>query len=529
MFQVSRFKGLSALLLLAFALALGLSFQGARGIWEPDEGRYVPTAAAMYDSGDLMVPRLNGGPYLDKPPLTYWGMAGGMWLFGHTEFGARAFHGFCFAGTVLLTCLLGMSFWGRRDGLLAGLSYATMIGPLVAGNVCTMDTPLALWVTAAFCCFWKGLAAAGRRAGLWKVALCGAIALGVLTKGPAVLVFAGAMFVYLAIVGRLGEFFVTPWALPGFMFFCAIVLPWYWAIAKALPGALAFIWENEVTGRLLTAHYRRSSKWYDAFRVYVPMFFVGTLPWSLAWPALLKRAWREGSGRDALRAAGEAPAAPSFLKLLWEMIRSCWQSARACPELLCLLCWALFPLAVFSLASSKMYLYILPAFPALALLTARGLGRLMLKASTGLPPRLLLAVGLWALLMLGAKLGAANWRTDQDSRCMWQAISPHLPPGPCPIIAVDLKLNGLLFYCHNSVYTADRSPPLHWFFVEDPQFEDEIKAAAHSASPRAFVVGRAETWLPIRKMLRALGVEFEEYPLPYDRALLVCQPTRTSG
>jgi len=517
------------LLLLAFALTLGFSFQGARGVWEPDEGSYIPIAAAMYDSGDLLIPRLSGEPFLDKPPLTYWCMVAGMWLFGRNEFGARAYHALCFAGTALLVSLLASSFWGRRDGLLAGLIYATMLAPLVAGNVVTPDTPLALWVAAAFYCCWRSLAAYGKQAGVWKVLLCVALGLGFLTKGPAVLVFAGAMFVCLAIQRRLVEFFITPWAVPGFILFCAIALPWYWAIGKALPRGLAFMWENQVTGRLVTAHYGRHPEFLGAISVYGPMLFGGSLPWTLSWPTIL------------LRARGTK---------WWR-----WQFIRERPALLFLLCWAVFPLLVFCLASSKLELYLLPAFPALALLTARGLSRLVLKpvgtdtlpqppprrgrewgegpcrswlsAATGpgLPPRLLLALGVYAIIMLGVKLGAAYVPNQKDSRAMWQAIQGHLPDGSCPILAVDIKLSGVDFYCTNPVYTLDRSPPQGLFFSEAKQYEEELKATAASEAPRVFVVARPEPKLPIRAKLRALGVGFDEHPLPFGRALIVCKPT----
>jgi 4-amino-4-deoxy-L-arabinose transferase len=486
-----------ALFVLAFALTLGFAFQGARGLWEPNEGWYVPIAAAMYDGGGLLIPRLGGEPFLDKPPLNYWCMAAGMRLFGRNEFGARAYHALCFAGTVLLASLLASAFWGGREGLLAGLIYATMLAPFAAANVVTPDTPLALWVTAAFYCFWRSLAADRGQAWIWKMIFCAAMALGFLSKGPAVLVFAGAMFVYLAIQRRLAGFFVTPWAVPGFILFCAIVLPWYWAIGKKLPGGLAFMWENQVTGRLITEHYSRHPEFLGAFEVYCPMLFAGTLPWSFSWPVML---WR---------------ARGTVFR---------WQFIKQRPVLLFLLCWTVFPLVVFSLASSKLELYLLPAFPALALLTARGLSRFVLKQSTGIPPCLLLALGVCGVLLLGAKLGAAYLPNKKDSRAMWLAMKGHLPDGAAPILAVDIDLNGVGFYCTNPVHTVERSEPKGLFYVEPKRFEEELKTAAHSATAQAFVVARDESRLPIRAKLRAEGVRFEEYPLPFQRALLVCRP-----
>src|SRR5262245_28461078 len=69
---LSFVPGWPVLVLLAALLAF--SFQGSRGIWEPDEGFYVNAALGMVRTGDWIVPTLNGAPFLDKPPLHYWGM-----------------------------------------------------------------------------------------------------------------------------------------------------------------------------------------------------------------------------------------------------------------------------------------------------------------------------------------------------------------------------------------------------------------------------------------------------------------------
>lgn len=72
------------------------AFQGSRGIYSPDEGYYACVAQAMRETGDYWVPRLNGVPWLDKPPLNQWGIALGLSLLGENEWGARLFHAVSF-------------------------------------------------------------------------------------------------------------------------------------------------------------------------------------------------------------------------------------------------------------------------------------------------------------------------------------------------------------------------------------------------------------------------------------------------
>src|SRR5881392_3269619 len=81
-----------ALILLGLAIACYILFfhrVGQMGLIGPDEPRYAAVASEMYLSGDYITPRLQGHPWLEKPPLMYWGAALGYALFGIGEFGAR--------------------------------------------------------------------------------------------------------------------------------------------------------------------------------------------------------------------------------------------------------------------------------------------------------------------------------------------------------------------------------------------------------------------------------------------------------
>ena len=86
----------------------------------------------MLAARDLVVPRLNGLPYFEKPPLLYWVNAASFRVFGETPWAARLPTRLAGLGTTLLL-VLGARAAGRREGLAAGiLLLASPIGFLMA-------------------------------------------------------------------------------------------------------------------------------------------------------------------------------------------------------------------------------------------------------------------------------------------------------------------------------------------------------------------------------------------------------------
>lgn len=79
--------GKAWLTLVALTFFLAFAFQGSRGLWEPDEGRYVRCAYEMQKTGDWVTPQINFKPHFTKPPVTYWLIASGLSLFGKNEWG----------------------------------------------------------------------------------------------------------------------------------------------------------------------------------------------------------------------------------------------------------------------------------------------------------------------------------------------------------------------------------------------------------------------------------------------------------
>jgi len=334
--------------LTVFLGILAFSFQGSRGIWQPDEGYYTGTAVTMMDKGSALIPYLGEDEiFLDKPPMIYWGIIAGLKIFGHSEFGARFFHGLCFLLTSLTVGALSYSmFRDKWLGVLSALIYATMIVPFVAANFITPDTTLTLWTTLSLLCFWKSMSSEGGVCAVWKMLLCAATGLGLLAKGPAALLPCAGMFVFLMVRRKMLRFFVTPWALGGVLVFAVTGLGWYVWVSSKVPGASEYFFDNMVLGRLVTEKYNRNPGLAGAL-IYIPVLVFGSLPWSAIWlekRGLLKSALFSGQ---------------------W------WKSLRERPAILLLVCCFFVPLLVLCAASSKLGLYALPIFVPLAIATAR--------------------------------------------------------------------------------------------------------------------------------------------------------------
>jgi len=392
------------LALLAFALA----FQGTRGLWEPDEGRYTGIASHMLLSGDFVHPAFNDEQrHYAKPPLTYWAIAAGVALLGANEWGARLAHALAFSATVLLVCALGRT-WSPGRPWLPALVYASFLLPYSASNGVTPDTLLTLFETLGVLGFvrYRESLAQGQGSGARLVMWLG-FGLAFLTKGPPGLLPLLVIVVFTVL--ERGWRGAAKLASPGGLaLFAVLGLGWFVLVVATDPGLATYFLRDEVVNRIFTGTHHRNSSWYGAFMVYVPTLLFGTLPWSTV----------------ALRAALSAPR--TVLSREW------WRrKLREDPWPAFLALWLLLPLAVFFLSRSRLPLYVLPLFPPLALLVARGLARWRPS------PLALTLLACWAIGLVGLRIAIAHFPTDNDSRRLAEAILARQAPPPGEVLFVD--------------------------------------------------------------------------------------------
>lgn len=350
--------GLSLLLLAALA-AVGML---TRPLTPIDETRYVSVAWEMWLRGDFLVPFKNGAPYSDKPPFLFWMFQAGWTLFGVNDWWPRLVLPLFSAGGLFLTYRLAPRLWPQHAGLggQAALVLVSALLWIVFSTSVMFDVMLAFWVLFGL----HGVLAAadGKRGGF--VLLGFAIGMGVLSKGPVILL-------HLLPVAAL-----APWWNPGLKWgrwfgglLLAVILGAAIALSWALPAGFsggegyrnAIFW-GQTANRMVESFAHRRPFWW-----YVPLLPLLLFPW-FAWPAwwkALARLYRAGLDRGS----------------------------RFC------LAWMLPVFVAFCFISGKQPHYLVPLFPAFALLTARLLaGRA--DARVGLPA--LLAAALGGLMILAA-------------------------------------------------------------------------------------------------------------------------------
>lgn len=347
-------------LLVAVSLLYGLGL-GARDLWAPDEPRYGAIAEELrsfrHGVSGLVLLHLNDAPYTQKPPLYFWLAALAGLPFGRVdEVAARLPSALTGVGCVGLTALLGRWLLGHAGAsLLAAGLLATSFRFAWSARRVQLDVLLTFFELSAVAIFlWLELRRGGiERARAHPAALAvlhGALGAAALVKGPVgwlpLLVFAG----YLAWERRLRAFpsLVPPWA---WLLSIAPVALWITSAVALAPAGFAdrAVSENLI-GRFFEGTSHARPFYYYAYQL--PLDF---LPWSLLLPFALPVVWRWA--RASPSAVGDVAAS------LPTMGRA--RSRRAAARFL--LVWIGLPLLFFSLSAGKRGLYLLPVFPALAL------------------------------------------------------------------------------------------------------------------------------------------------------------------
>ncbi|MCA3192613.1 glycosyltransferase family 39 protein [Cupriavidus sp.] len=352
----TRQAGLPVGMVVFIAIAVLLVWFGtldARHLLRPDEGRYAEISREMFVTGDWVTIRYNALKYFEKPPFHMWVTTIAYELFGVGDWQARL----CVALSGILglgmTMLATARWYGCRAGLLAGLVMLAMPMWSVAGHFNSLDMTLSGALACVLACMLLAqhpdTSPGARRA--WMVACWAAMGVAILTKGLVGIALPGLVLVVYTLVTRDIGLWRRLHLPTGILAMLVVTVPWFWLISTKNPEFPRFFFIHEHWDRYTsTVHARKGSIWY-----FVPLLLAGMLPWL----GLVPRMWEVVRDRaGAVRGAGGKPFQPALLSLVWFA--------------------AIF--VFFSMSGSKLPGYIVPVFPALAILAAVALDQISDKS-----------------------------------------------------------------------------------------------------------------------------------------------------
>jgi len=335
---------------LALLWGLLLVLAALRPMAVPDEGRYGEVSRWMLQSGDWLVPRLDGIPFFHKPPLLHWvdavlmaGLGVHVWV---ARLGPALHAGLMAVALYLSVRPLGDERLARRASLMLGSSLSFLVG----GQYINHDMVVASWISVAIWAFaWSFVRSGGPEgadgglvphAGLARLGFV-ACALGILSKGLIGLVLPGlVLFGWLLWTRQFRKVLHLPW-LSGLALFGAIAVPWFVLAEQRAPGLLAYLFGEQQFHRYTATTFNNGHPWW----FYLAGLFLMLFPWTFLVLGLPLAWWRD-------RTLGLAPRFRVWVSLAW--------------------LWLGLIIAFFSVPHSKLIGYALPVMPPLALLAALG-------------------------------------------------------------------------------------------------------------------------------------------------------------
>src|SRR6478735_624424 len=322
-----------------------------------DEARFAQATKQMVETDDFLDIRFQDDVRYKKPVGVYWLQALAVktasalglpraqlriWLYRIPSLVGAI-------GAVLLTYWTALAFVTRRGAILAGLILCSSMLLGVEARLAKTDAMLLLTVVAAMGALarvylsWQRGEDPEHPPWSWPFIFWTALAGGILLKGPLILMFVGLTIATLAILDRSATWLWRLRPVWGLMWTLVLVLPWFVAIFWRAGDAF---FSNSLGGDMLSKLGAQESHGAPP-GLYLLLF------WVTFWPG----------------AALAGMAAPAV-----------WQARRE-PGAQYLLAWLIPSWIVFELVLTKLPHYVLPLYPAIAILTIGALERRVLSRS----------------------------------------------------------------------------------------------------------------------------------------------------
>ena len=338
--QSNTLNPVSILILVVVYALLWFGTLNYRHLIPSDEGRYAEIAREMLVTGDWVTPRYNGYKYFEKPPLQIWATASAFNIFGVGDWQARLWTALTGFLTIVFIGFTGARIYSSRAGWLAAVALASSPMWVIGGHINSLDMGLSAFLVAALCSLLLAQTSSNKtHSRNWMWACWAFMALATLSKGIIGVAIPGMVFAVYSITAWDWKIWKRLHIISGSILFLAITAPWFVLIAQRNPEFLEFFFIHEHLQRFTqTAHSRTGPIYF-----FLPLLLLGFLPWIAQVPGAIAQTWRE---RNREFSSG-------------------WL----------LTCWFVVILGFFSISQSKLPGYIIPLFPALALIVGSQLDR----------------------------------------------------------------------------------------------------------------------------------------------------------
>jgi 4-amino-4-deoxy-L-arabinose transferase-like glycosyltransferase len=342
---------MTRVLLPVAAIVFFLSFfrLGSVVLFDVDEAVFSEATKEMVERSDWITPTYNGENRYDKPILFYWLMAVSYKTFGVNEFSARLPSALSAFFLCLALFLFVMHFRDPHEASLAAITFPLSLYFVVYSHAAVTDMALTLFITLSLISFY--LSVSGERTSQTALRYTYGFylfsALAFLTKGLIGILFPfGIAACFLLARGgmrALGKLF--SWG--GILLFLVVSLPWY--VAQLAINGQEFIQQF-----FIKHHFKRYTGVISGHRgpvyYYIPALILGLLPWVAFLPRGIRNALKRDYGEKDTVLPDRRDAFGLFA-----------------------LIWFSFIFVFFSLSTTKLPNYILPAIPAAFILISSGM------------------------------------------------------------------------------------------------------------------------------------------------------------
>jgi len=332
--------------LVLFVLCLFFFFflLNVRPLFDPDEGRNAEVAFEMVKNKNYALPTFNGKAHISKPVFFYWMDAFSMKIFGKGECQARLPSAVFSLLLILATYLFIRRISSKELAFYSALILATSLEYIIYARYVIFDATLTFFFSVSLYLFYLYFKEKNK---CYLFISYISIGLGCLTKGPVALILPILIFfIFLLFHYNFIKSIKLLYLHLGLPIVFFINLPWYLMVEHAYPGFSSNFLLHENILRFLTPQYHRTGP----IVYYIPVFLAGFFPWSIYFCLCIakkvKLIWKE---KDEIQ----------FFSLLWFGI----------------------VFVFFSLSHSKLPHYILPLFPAAAIICASYIKSIRLSKS----------------------------------------------------------------------------------------------------------------------------------------------------